>query len=49
MSKSYENQIFFSDGIFEILDDQKHDKSFDIGIEQMNDLYSLLTLRQRQH
>ena len=45
MSKSYENQIFFSDGIFEILDDQ----SFDIGIEQMDDLNCQLTLRQEQH
>ena len=49
MSKSYETQIFFSDRIFEILDDQQHDKSFDIGIEQMNDLNRLLILRQRQH
>ena len=49
MSKSYETQIFFSDRIFEILDDQQHDKSFDIGIEQMNYLNSQLTLRQIEH
>ena len=49
MSKPYENQIFNSVSIFEILDDLKHDKSFDIGIEQMNELNSLLTFTQRQH